>query len=113
MAILIENDNVNPTHYKNKPIETILKMEKIWGPALTAVHCELTAFKYRERIGDKPGQAIEDELGKIKWYESKAAELRNKCSEQELQALDDLVSFKSISIYNAMKVRLRNLEQTL
>jgi hypothetical protein len=28
------------------------------------------------RLGHKEGQALEDELGKIKWYEYKAKELR-------------------------------------
>jgi hypothetical protein len=69
-------DYVNPDHYKMKSVETIDKMIAIWGVENTAMHCEMCAFKYRERIGLKPGQPIEQEMKKIKWYEDKAVELR-------------------------------------
>jgi hypothetical protein len=69
-------DNINPNHYKNASIETIDMMIRIWGNDATALHCEMTAFKYRSRIGTKPGQSIKDELSKIEWYENKALELR-------------------------------------
>ena len=71
-------DMVNPSHYKNTSIETIEKMRRIWGSEALAAHCEMCAFKYRERIGSKPGQSVEQELKKIKWYESFAIELRGK-----------------------------------
>lgn len=69
-------DMVNPPHYKNKSIETIEKMRRIWGDEATATHCDMCAFKYRDRIGDKPNQPVEQELAKIKWYENKSRELR-------------------------------------
>lgn len=69
-------DNINPSHYKNSSIETIDQMVMIWGADIVAIHCEITAFKYRSRIGTKPNQKIQDELDKIKWYEDKARELR-------------------------------------
>ena len=72
-----EYDMVNPSHYKDKPIETIEKMRRIWGDEMTSIYCDMTAFKYRERIGDKPGQPLEQEIKKIKWYESKSKELRS------------------------------------
>tara|TARA_R110002096_G_scaffold149991_2_gene311698 strand:- start:777 stop:1076 length:300 start_codon:yes stop_codon:yes gene_type:complete len=70
-------DMVNPSHYKNTSIETIDKMLRIWGAEALAAHCEMCAFKYRERIGSKPGQSVEQELKKINWYESYAKELRS------------------------------------
>jgi hypothetical protein len=73
---VLNYDMVNPPHYKNKPIETIEKMRRIWGDEMTSIYCDMTAFKYRERIGDKPGQPLEQEIKKIKWYESKSNELR-------------------------------------
>lgn len=69
-------DYINPSHYCSGSIETIDKMVRIWGKEATATHCEMCAFKYRERIGLKPDQPVERELEKIKWYENKAKELR-------------------------------------
>ena len=66
----------HPTHYNSSSVETIEKMVRIWGKEQTAMWCEMTAFKYRERIGLKPDNSLEQEMGKIKWYESKARELR-------------------------------------
>lgn len=69
-------DMINPPHYNQGSIETIEKMRRIWGNEATAIHCEMCAFKYRERIGSKPGNSVEQELEKIKWYERKTKELR-------------------------------------
>ena len=69
-------DNINPEHYKKLPKETIEIMVDIWGAEAVAIHCQMSAFKYRMRLGHKEGQALEDEVGKIKWYEDKARELR-------------------------------------
>lgn len=66
----------HPSHYNSSSIETIEKMRRIWGDDATALWCEMTAFKYRDRVGNKPDNSIEQEVGKIKWYESKAKELR-------------------------------------
>lgn len=67
----------HPSHYNSSSIETIEKMIRIWGPEQTATWCEMTAFKYRERIGNKPDNSLEQEMGKIRWYELKAKELRS------------------------------------
>lgn len=67
---------INPDHYKASSVETIDKMVAIYGEMITAYHCELCAFKYRERIGNKPNQPIAREIEKIKWYEDKAQDLR-------------------------------------
>lgn len=73
-----EYEMVNhPSHYNNSSIETIEKMIRIWGKEQTAMWCEMTAFKYRERIGSKPDNSLEQEMGKIRWYEDKAKELRS------------------------------------
>jgi len=72
-------------YYKNGSIETIIKMERIWGTKRLALFCEMTAFKYRERMGKKPEQDILMEMGKILWYERKAEELINKIgTDQEI-----------------------------
>ena len=69
-------DNVNPEHYKKLPKETIEIMVDIWGEEAVAIHCQISAFKYRMRLGHKEGQELLDEIGKIEWYENKARELR-------------------------------------
>lgn len=70
-------DHINPDHYKNSSKEVWEMMVDIWGVDAFITHCELTAFKYRMRIGLKPDQPIERDLEKAKWYEDKAKQLRN------------------------------------
>lgn len=77
-----EYDYINPSHYKQGGKETIEKMVDIWGPMAVAIHCEITAFKYMERLGAKPDQPKERDLAKARWYLNKAEELqKRKCSE--------------------------------
>ena len=71
-----EYDYVNPNHYKSSGKETFEMMIDIWGKNAFIKHCEMSAFKYRMRIGAKPNQPTDRELQKIKWYEKKAKELR-------------------------------------
>lgn len=70
-------DYINPYHYKNSSKEVIDMMMDIWGKDDLIKYCEMCSFKYRMRLGLKPGQPIEQDLEKAKWYESKAKELRN------------------------------------
>jgi hypothetical protein len=69
-------DKINPDHYKSFSVETIDMMVSIWGVERVADYCEITAFKYKMRIGSKPGESVDDDLNKYKWYISKARELR-------------------------------------
>ena len=71
-----EYDYINPSHYKQGGKETIEKMVDIWGPVAVAIHCEITAFKYMERLGAKPDQPKERDLAKARWYLNKAEELK-------------------------------------
>lgn len=68
----------HPLHYQSttadgKSFECIDAMEAVKGWYPTALFCELNAFKYNWRIGNK--DYIPTELGKIKWYSDKAQEL--------------------------------------
>nr|DAJ12218.1 MAG TPA: nucelotide kinase [Bacteriophage sp.] len=69
-------DMVNhPKHYnRSGRKECIEEMIDIWGKEKVAMWCEMTAYKYKYRIGlkDNPMQ----EQGKIDWYENKARELK-------------------------------------
>ena len=69
-------DYINPSHYKSGGKETFEKMIDIWGVEAFISHCEMTAFKYRMRLGLKPDQPIGRDLEKAMWYENKANELR-------------------------------------
>ena len=73
----------NPKHYNNYSIEVIEMMEGIWGKEQTALWCEMTAYKYRMRVGTKPDNSIEQDLAKEKWYLDKAKELREKLKHNE------------------------------
>ena len=69
-------DYINPSHYNSGGKETFEKMIDIWGVEAFISHCEMTAFKYRMRLGLKPDQPIGRDLEKAMWYENKANELR-------------------------------------
>jgi hypothetical protein len=68
----------HPSHYNNYEKEVIDMIESIWGTYLAAMWCEITAFKYRMRMGTKPGNSIEQDINKEGWYLNKAAELKSK-----------------------------------
>lgn len=77
-----EYEMVNhPAHYNLYEKEVIDMMVDIWGPDKTATWCEMTAFKYRMRMGTKPGNSIQQDLDKEKWYLDKAKELKRKYQE--------------------------------
>lgn len=71
----------HPLHYQGLEVngtnvECIDAMKGLKGWFNTAIFCELNAFKYNWRIGEK--DMIPQELGKIAWYGDKAKELWNK-----------------------------------
>jgi len=68
-------DYVNPDHYKRGDKEVWEMMVDIWGEEAFKVYCQMNSFKYRMRLGNKPGQPIERDLEKAKWYEQKALEI--------------------------------------
>ncbi len=71
------SNKTNPSHYKNQSIETIDMMLRIWGPKAVILFCEINAFKYRMRVGNKESESIEDDVKKAKCYEQKAKELKD------------------------------------
>jgi hypothetical protein len=73
---VIEYDYLNPSHYQIYSKETFEMMLDIWGKEKFIAHCEMSSFGYRMRIGLKPDQPIERDLGKANWYEEKAKELK-------------------------------------
>ncbi len=77
-------DFVNPDHYKYSDREIWEMQVAIWGPEAYITYCEINAFKYRMRMGKKPGQPHEQDLNKALWYERKATDLRAKISDNSL-----------------------------
>ena len=69
----------HPIHY-NAPgrKECIEEMVDEWGEQMTAVWCEMTAYKYTYRAGTKDDNPEEQDLAKRDWYLEKAKELRNR-----------------------------------
>lgn len=68
----------HPAHYQGltvdgKNVECIEAMEQLKGWFRTAAFCELNAFKYNWRMGEK--DSVPQEAGKMAWYGSKAKEL--------------------------------------
>lgn len=72
-------EHVNhPPHYNHYSVECIDMMERIYGKEATALWCEMTAFKYRMRVGMKPENSVEQDLKKEAWYLIKAKKLRTE-----------------------------------
>ena len=78
----------HPAHYNNYDVEVIDMMKRIWGIEDTIRWCEMTAFKYRMRMGTKPGNTIEQDLKKEKWYLDKKKELLNEYEEEVLSMVE-------------------------
>ena len=66
----------HPSHYNQYDIEVIDMIIKIWGPEAAALWCDITAFKYRMRMGTKPNNSIEQDIKKEQWYLNKSKEIR-------------------------------------
>lgn len=62
----------NASHYGENRINAIVKYERVYGTIAVMHFCEISADKYRERIGKKPGQSLQQEALKIQWYEKAA-----------------------------------------
>lgn len=71
----------HPAHYNNYDKEVIDIIERVWGTYLAAMWCEITAFKYRMRMGTKPTSSISEDLKKETWYLKKTKELKEKYNE--------------------------------
>jgi len=82
-------DYVNPNHYKKGNKEVWEMMVDIWGVDAFISHCEMNAFKYRMRAGDKPNQPVQRDIAKANWYEAKARELRENRLDYILKDKDE------------------------
>ena len=80
--------DINPDYYKKGDKQVFEMMLDIWGVEKYIAFCEMNAFKYRMRLGDKPDQPVERDLAKAKWYEAMAKDLR---AGQKLTNLEHLI----------------------
>lgn len=68
----------HPAHYNKYDVEAIDMIERIWGKEKAADWCEITAFKYRMRMGTKPDNSMTQDIEKENWYLNKAKEIRSR-----------------------------------
>lgn len=77
----------HPSHYNRYSYETIEMMRRIYGYDDTIKWCEMTAFKYRMRMGTKPISPVQEDLDKEEWY----LKMRdNLIAERNKKALDNI-----------------------
>ena len=83
----------HPKHYNNYDVEVVDMMEKIWGTKATMDWCKMTAYKYRMRMGTKPGEndtteamkaKLLEDFNKEQWYLKKADELKSKLLDKSI-----------------------------
>ena len=83
----------HPKHYNNYDVEVVDMMEKIWGTKATMDWCKMTAYKYRMRMGTKPGNyespeamkaKLLEDFNKEQWYLKKADELKSKLLDKSI-----------------------------
>lgn len=90
----------HPKHYNNYDVEVVDMMERIWGTKATIEWCKMTAYKYRMRMGTKPGEndspeamknKLLEDFNKEQWYLNKAKELSDK---KDATKLRDIIEDK-------------------
>lgn len=81
----------NATHYAENRLNAINKYERVYGTLAVMTFCEITADRYRERIGKKDNQSLEQEVLKISWYENAARFYYNKIGTDQEIIVDNKV----------------------
>lgn len=79
----------NASHYDSKRLNAIIKYERTYGTLGVMVFCEITADRYRERLGKKDNQSLEQEALKISWYEKAAEYYFKKLGTEEEIIIDN------------------------
>jgi len=82
-----------PDHYNMYCMPVIDMMEKVYGLEDTAKWCEITAWKYRQRMGTKPGESVQKDLDKEKWYLDKKREIESRIKKKEFVNRDEMRTF--------------------
>lgn len=79
----------HPPRYNQYSVEVIDMMEMIYGKEAMALWCEMTAFKYRQRMGLKPGVTIGNDLEKEKWYLKRRLEVLERIEKEKVKGEPD------------------------
>ena len=74
----MKNSKINPKYYATKDGELWELMIDVYGKDKFMAFCELNAFKYSYRAGNKPGNSKEQDLKKMDWYINKLNKLLAK-----------------------------------
>lgn len=85
------NEKGDASHYAENRLNAIVKYERVYGTLAIMTFCEITADRYRERIGKKDNQSPEQELLKIRWYEKAAKFYFNKLGTVDEIVIDNRV----------------------
>lgn len=77
------SDSIRPAHYggPDDPYECVKVAEAWYGPADVRAFCKISAMKYLQRAGFKPGEAEKKDLAKAKTYLELAIE---RCGDAKL-----------------------------
>lgn len=83
-----KKDQINPKHYTETCLgmEVFEAMRLIYGDEKFKAFCQLNAFKYRIRAGNKTEtkKGITIDISKAKWYENKLSEIESEFKEVEM-----------------------------
>ena len=85
------NERGDAKHYDQQRLNAIIKMERTYGTLAVMTYCEINADKYRERIGKKKGQSLEQEVMKIEWYENAARHYFKKLKTDDEIIVDNYI----------------------
>lgn len=58
----------HPDYYNRYSVEIVEMARRIWGNEAMKNAAEITAFIYRMRAGEKPGNSVEKDLKKEHWW---------------------------------------------
>lgn len=64
------NEHGDAKHYNETRLNSLIKWERVYGTLAVMTFCEITAEKYRERIGKKDNPELD--IIKMKWYDKAA-----------------------------------------
>jgi len=83
----------NASHYSATRLNGIIKYERNYGTLAVMTFCEITADRYRTRIGKKDNQSLEQEVLKIGWYERAAQYYFEKLGTDDEIVIDNRKKF--------------------
>lgn len=88
---MAEQNAIRPNYYKRFGVESVEFTEQVYGTRGMIYVALCTAYYYISRIGEKDGNAPEQELGKANWWLAKAEEYKKKIRDgKEVKGVFDI-----------------------